>query len=725
MARRSLRALADAVGILPSYVDQSGIVREASDEVRVALLAAMGLDAASEAGAKRALAELALARRDRLLPPVTVTQRAPVTLDVAARSLTRRGEPVEWQLAVTTEAGERHAASGRSRAGADGSLRLRLPVRLPLGYHEIRLGAGGGAARREADQTVIVTPARCPIPADRRDRRRVGGLLVNLYTTRSARNWGAGDFGDLGDLVAWCGDLGAAFVGVNPLHAITNRDDDISPYRPISRLYRNPLYLDVEAIPELRESTEARTRLASAGVRRELGALRAAPYVEYARVMALKQPFLESLHQAFVARHRDRDTARGRAYRDYRAREGASLDDFATFMALLDVFGTEPARRDWHTWPAELRDPRGPAVAELRRARADAVDFHRWLQFELDRQLATIAADAAARGVPIGVYQDLAIGSAPSGSDTWAFRDLFLDDASVGAPPDEYCAAGQNWGLPPIDPHRLAADRYRYWTRLVRNALQHAGALRIDHVMGLFRQFWIPAGASGAGGAYVAFPSEDLLGILALESTRAGALVVGEDLGTVPRGLPARLARRGVLSTRVLYFARTKRGAFVASDAYPERALVSANTHDMAPLAGFWEDRDLTLRRTAGILETDEALAAARAARRQERAALSRRLWAEGCLPQGREPADDTELIAAVHAFLAKTPAALVGISLDDLAREHDPVNLPGVGAEGYRSWSRRLGRTLAELRADPAVARMLAGIRARLRVRRPTRRRA
>jgi 4-alpha-glucanotransferase len=712
-ALSALHALADRVGILPEYVDQSGRERRVtSDETRVAILAAMGIDASTDEAAERALHDMTTRDAERLLAPARVSgRRAGVPLSATVTIPTGwRGRTVHWAIELRAEDGAAHRGEGQVAAGDARALDLPLPITPDAGYHALRLVARAGRDERTAEQSLIVVPEACPSPRDILGGRRVFGVTANLYTVRSARNWGAGDFTDLGELLAWSAGAGAAFVGVNPLHALRNRGQEVSPYSPMSRLFRNPLYLDVDAVPELAESPAARELMARDELRSERARLRDAGQVEYERVMALKRPVLEALHRTFVERHRGAATARGRAYAAYVDAQGRALTDFATFCALEEV-GPEGGRYGWwREWPDQYRDPRSPAVARFREEHAEAVDFHRWLQFELDDQLAAAAGRAREGGMPLGLYQDLAIGTSLNSSDVWMFPSLFLDDVSVGAPPDELGPSGQNWGLPPIDPRRLAEDGYRYWITLLQGAFRHAGALRLDHVLGLFRQFWIPAGRQGSDGAYVRFPTDDLLGILALESTRAGALVVGEDLGTVPPEVPPTLERWSVLSSKVLLFERDEDDQFIPSSSYTPMALATANTHDMPTLDGWWRGRDVAIRRAIGAIETEEEADAVRAQRAEERAMLVRALAGEGLLASGDELPSPLELRAAVHAFLRRTPSWLVGLSLDDLVGETEPVNMPGMSPERFSSWTRRLSAPLEELWSSPDVARALGG---------------
>jgi 4-alpha-glucanotransferase len=683
--RSPIRTLASSVGIIDTYVDQTGRERrETSDETRRALLAAMGIDASSDAAARATLAEFRANRA--LIPPVHVLEvgkAARHRLEVRAPSARTQTGP--WRLEVEREDGERRVTEGPWRGA--GTLELELPE-LPLGYHRITLTLSSGAREWTSSQTLIVVPSRCTVPSDVLGEDKAFGLVANLYTVRSATNWGVGDFTDLAWLARSAAPQGADFVGVNPLHALLNRGADVSPYSPVSRLFRNPIYVDVARVPEVMETPALRDRIASPELSAEIEALRESSAVRYEQVMAVKGLVLDAAYRVFVERERGSGSARERAYESYVAAHEPALTRFATWMAIAE----DPERgSDWRTWPSELRDASSSAVAELARTRASRVDFHRWVQFEADRQLAEASHGAREAGMRIGLYQDLAIGTSPAGADAWAFQDLFIRDVNIGAPPDPYSASGQNWGLPPIDPRALRRTGYRYFIDLVRGAFRHAGALRIDHVMGLFRLFWIPNGKSGQDGAYVRYPANDLLGIIALESARHRALVVGEDLGTVPRDVPPALEKWGILSSKVFLFERDKRGGFKAGSRYPELALATANTHDLPSIAGFWSGRDIEVRRSVDLIPNDEEADRARSERDGERGAVLDRLARDHILPKPVAPHSGPDLRAAVHAFLCRTPSALVGLSLDDLAGETEPVNVPGVGPEKYPSWTRKM----------------------------------
>jgi 4-alpha-glucanotransferase len=690
------------VGIIEEYVDQTGKERRVtSDRTRAALLTAMGYDVSDEAAASEALSEWRERERARLLPTVRVTTdvMAPVTLALP------RGWParVEWELELEDEHGRTIRRDGRAPRRADGRVEIEVAKPWAIGYYTVRLTVRGGGRSAAGAQRLIVAPPKCASPEMLLDGRRVVGLVANLYTLRSDRNWGVGDSGDLGGLAEWAADIGAAFIGVNPLHALRNRGYHISPYDPVSRLFRNTLYLDVEAIPEMAESAESSAMVARALPR--LAELRAASHLSYEAVMAVKRPVLEALHRAFVEHHRGRDTVRGRAFTEYVESQGEALEDFATWCALDE----REQGKAWQTWPSDLRDPRGRAVRAFREQERERVGFHQWMQFELDRQLGEVQRRARSLSLPIGLYQDLAIGAARDGSDTWMHPGLFLDGAAIGAPPDPLATAGQNWGLPAIDPHRLAADGYSYWVRLLRAALRHAGGLRIDHAIGLFRQFWIPAGMRGADGAYIRFAGDDLLGIAALESVRANALIVGEDLGTVPPEVPPGLERWGVLSSKVLYFETAPgRDRFKSPREYPALALTTANTHDMPSIGAFWREADIDLRARIGAISTQRAANEARRDRAEAREALAMTLVDEGLWPTSETPMTDLALRAAVHAFLRRTPSWLVGLSLDDLTGELEPVNVPGVAADRWASWTRRMTMPLEEMRTSADVERAL-----------------
>ncbi len=699
----ALSALAERAGILSQYVDAHGRVRRTSEAVRSALLAALGLDVSTARAARASLAEWDQREASAVLAPVSVvTTRRGGRIPVNRGPLGGAGRYV---LEVVAESGAVHRREGRFER--DGRSQVALPRDLPVGYHAVRLRIATRGGERQLEQALIVTPPQCPTVARRLRQRRVFGVSVQLYTTRSSRDWGVGDLTDLHRLARWAASRGAAFVGLNPLHALRNVDGAISPYCPVSRLFDNPLYLDPAAVPEFASCSAARQLVAGAAHRAARERLRDSDRVRYREVTELKWAVLRLLHQEFRSRHGDGATTRGRAYRRFLAMHGSALIDFATFVVL---HSRSDSGDGLPGVPPALASPTAPGVPAFRVSHAEEIDLQCFLQFELDRQLRT----AARNGLPLGFVSDLAIGTAPRGSDVWAFPRLFPSGAHLGAPPDLDLPEGQDWGLAPLHPHRLRTDGYRYWIAVLRQALRHAGALRIDHVMGLFRQYWIPPGGSPADGAYVRFPAEELLAVLAVESSRRQALVIGEDLGTVPRGLSTVLRRWGILSTRLLYFERERSGTFRPARAYSRRAMVAANTHDQVPLAGYVTGRDLELRRRVGAIASDAAHATLQARRAREVRALLRRLSRAGLLPAGDKPPPPALLSRAVHTFLARTPAPLLALNLDDLTGETEPVNLPGVGLDRYPSWSRRLRLSLERLSRDRGVAQAMGDQRGR-----------
>jgi len=676
------------MGIVGEYIDQTGRERRVTtDETRRALLAGMGIDASTEHAAIESLHGLQDAERRRRIPPVRVSS----VDDASSRFVRVTCSPgARWKLEIRTESGDVETLDGVSPD--EPWCEIGFGRSLATGYHQLRLLVTEGGVESIDEQTLIIVPPRCLTPVDLLgEGARAFGITTNLYTVQSRTNWGIGDFTDLANLAEWAGENGADFVGVNPLHALLNRGSDISPYGPLTRLFRNPIYIDVGRVPELGATPEVCERIGSPEFLWSLEPLREASLVRYEQVMAVKGIVLDALFHGFADRVRGTGDPRDREYERFVAEHGASLDRFALWMAIME----QQPSSDWRTWPAELRAPHGPVVERFAREHAARLDFHRWVQFEADRQLGDAAERAREAGMRIGLYQDLAIGVSPAGADAWSFSDLFVRSVSIGAPPDPLAEAGQNWGLPPIAPRALAANGYRYFVDTVRSAFRHAGALRMDHVLGLFRLFWIPEGGSAADGAYVRYPSDDLLGILALESARHKAVVVGEDLGTVPEGVGPALARWGVLSSKVLFFERESDGRFKSATNYPPLSLATANTHDMPTIAGFWEERDIDTRSKLGLIADEAATEQAREERDHDRQALLDRLADDDVLPYPIAPASPADLRGAVHDLLCRSPAQLVGLSLDDLVGELDAVNVPGVGPDRHPSWMRKMRQPL------------------------------
>jgi (1->4)-alpha-D-glucan 1-alpha-D-glucosylmutase len=433
--------------------------------------------------------------------------------------------------------------------------------------------------------------------------------------------------------------------------------------------------------------------------------------VPYRVVTSLKLPVLERCYAHFVAEHLAKDSDRARAFRSFVVAQGRELEDFATFQALAEHYRA----LDWSDWAPHHRDAKSDAVAAFRATRADRIGFYQYLQWCTDDAFARAARRAKAKGMAVGLYNDLAVSVDASSADYWMHRSDFAGGARVGAPPDPFNEMGQDWGLVPLHPMRLRQKGYAYYRALLAANMRHAGALRIDHVMGLTRLYLIPTGMKPTEGAYVRFPLDELIAVAALESRRNQCMVIGEDLGTVPAGLREKLADADIFSSRVLYFERD-RAIFRAPASYPELAAVSVSTHDLATLGGFWRGEDLQAKAEIGLFKTADEQAAAMAGRVEDKRELLKALAAEKLLPAGIAPGDAAQLAwspaltAAVHAYLGRSPSRLMMVQLDDLVGQTRQANLPGSITE-YPNWRRRLAKALEDLGADPAFGKALAGI--------------
>ncbi len=685
-----LARAAQAYGIELRYNDIWGGVHEASPEVLRALLESLGFAAGNAEEIARGLAAREAAQWRQPINPTLVVREDRDHLRVHIPAI-RNGASMKIEIEWENGELEHHwfwmaELPTLETANVEGHKWLAKRVPLPalrLGYHNLRLlWVHEPQLETFAEARLTVCPRHAKTAG-----QRMAGLAVSLYGLRSSRNWGCGDFTDLNALIDAFAPAGAAFIALNPLHAIANRQPyNTSPYLPQCAFFRNFIYLDVERIgdPRLDEA-----------MRREIEELRASEFVEYERVARVKLAALGRIFEQFLA-------GRGPAHLEqddfdaYVKSQGQLLRDYATFCVLDE----EMHRRDpnvwlWTDWPEEYRDPRSGATCEFAEKHGDRILFFKFLQWQIHLQAAAAHARALAAGMSVGLYHDLALATDRYGADLWALRPFFATGSRVGAPPDELAPSGQDWGFPP--PHREAhrENGYQLFAQSIRNAAANGGALRIDHVMRFLRLFTIPQGFETSQGTYVEDYAQDLLGILALESVRANFLVIGEDLGTVTDEARATLAEAGVLSYRVLWFERDQTGNFRPPQNYPERALVCSTTHDLPTLAGFAAARDLEARKAAGLADEDEYQR-----QKSNRAGEVRRL---------EETLRGAGFAGDPLGFLLSTPCLLAVINQEDLTGETEQQNLPGSTWE-YPNWRRKMLVTvegiapLAERFADAAA---------------------
>jgi 4-alpha-glucanotransferase len=708
-----LQRLARLHGIEATYHDIWGTSHRVGDDTLRGLLAAMRVDASSETAQDDAL-RATICRRWRRVMDAAIVVREDAHEFIVPLRLAEQFEKADlhWRI---------HAEDGREWSGAFDATTLprgeaaevqgvvyvtrQLTLRrtCPCGYHRFSIADGNTMI---AESSLIVTPAQCYLPPQLLHGGRAWGIAAQLYGIRSRTNWGSGDFSDLRALAAHSASVGASVVGVTPLHARnTNDPAEASPYAASSRLFLDPQYLDVQAIADFTESDEARSLVASTSFQSMLRGLRDSEFVDRAGAAAARNFVLELLYASFRARHLPNDTVRAEAFRRFNAEGGEPLRRYALFEALHEHFCRDGSTvGGWPTWPPRFRDPTGPAVVAFEADHRERVEFFSYLQWQCDAQLAGASSGSAA--LSIGLYRDLAVSVDRAGAEAWAYQDCYATGSSVGAPPDDFSLLGQDWGIAPWIPSQLSADAYAPFIAILRANMRHAGALRVDHVMSFSRLFWIPHGAKPADGAYVAYPLDDMLGIVALESRRNGCIIIGEDLGTVPDNIRMALKNAGVLSYDVFYFERRSSGEFKSPSEYDAQAIAVATTHDLPTLAGWWLGRDLQLRETLGLFPNAQARDHQFASRAQDRARLLQALDDAKLLPEGvgNDPAHVPEmtpdLARAIHVYLARTPAKLAVIQLEDVVGTPDQTNLPGTTTE-HPNWRRKLALSLEQLQHD------------------------
>jgi 4-alpha-glucanotransferase len=704
----SLVELARRYGVATEYENWTGARTAVAEATLISVLGALGVKAATEDDRAAALTA-----HDReywsVHLPATIIGRAGATSTFWVH--VTHGNPVA--LRVVLEDGSvrtdlRQLENNRPPFDLGGTLigeaTFELPADLPIGYHRLVLQADSA----EFGTPIIVSPAWLRSPEGRQ-----WGLATQLYSVRSERSWGIGDLTDLTDLAVWSAARHAAdFILVNPLHAAAPvAPMEPSPYLPTSRRFVNPVYLRVEAVPEY-AYVRRRNRIRKL---REAVQSRAdrADQIDRDAAWKVKRSALEAVYAA------PRSAGRELAYAAYREREGSSLDDFATWCALAECHGG-----DWHQWPPELRHPARGGVADFAAEHADAVDFHRWLQWQLDDQLTAAQATALQTGMSLGIMHDLAVGVDPKGADAWALQDVLALGVTAGAPPDEFNQLGQDWSQPPWRPDQLEKLAYEPFRALVNAVLRHAGGVRIDHIIGLFRMWWIPNGAPPTAGTYVRYDHEAMIGIVALEAHRAGAVVVGEDLGTVEPWVRDYLHERGLFGTSILWFEADRAGGDAVAGPLPaerwrEFCLSAVTTHDLPPTAGYLAGEHVRLRDELGLLTrpADEELAADR----EQQTRWLNELRRVGLLGDDAEHPGVAEIVEALHRYLGRTPSRLLSLSLADAVGDLRTQNQPGTTNE-YPNWRVPLARAdgkkvlLEDVFADASAARMGEVMRAAVR---------
>lgn len=697
-----LKQVAEMAGLADSYVSAWGDEAQVENETLRRLLSALGYDTKND----DALMESALKRqRPDVLAPVKVVRNGEPMHITLHLGVSARTSDFSWKL--TTEQGVVMEGWLQSQLISDdrengGPLVFALPDDLAWGYHKLEVFR----KRRKSpfEMTLIVTPTSCYKQQALLDDKKLWGTSVQLYSVRTNYNWGIGDFGDLKQLVADIAARGGDFVGLNPVHSLFPANPEgASPYSPSSRRWLNLMYIDVSSVSEFAQCDAAQQLVGSAQFQQRLVEARNTNWVNYSEVSCLKMAVLPLLFDTFSERHLDNNTQRAKQFLQFVEEGGDSLLHQAAFDALhADLKKKDDNTWGWPVFPEEYRHFDNAAVKTYIKDNAKQVKLYMYLQWLADTQLAEVNELAEEKGMAMGLYRDLAVGVCDSGAETWADHGALCQDVSVGAPPDILGPLGQNWGLPPLNPEALKETAYEPYIQLLRANMRNCGALRIDHVLGLLRLWWIPKGELATQGAYMYYPVDDMMAILALESHRFQCTVIGEDLGTVPDEIIGKLSTAGIHSYKVFFFETAEDGGFYSPSHYPSQSMAALCTHDMPTLRGFWHCDDLKLGEELGLYPNKDQLAGLFASRAESKQKILDSLDWHGYLPEGvghdaSYVPMDLRLSEGMQMHLAASSSALLSLQLEDWLEMDKPVNIPGTVDE-YPNWRRKLSTTLDDL---------------------------
>jgi 4-alpha-glucanotransferase len=701
-----INELSELCGIIPEYWDIFGNKHVTPIETKKAILKAMKLDIYSDESIKNEIYAQKARPWNRFLEHVKVisVNEQPFKISIHVPVEEREEDKIHISWSFKNEEGkkidefvlskeeitisEQRWMYGRRYIKID----LSDKCRRDIGYYSI--GIKFKIPNMEISDTsrIIITPDYCYIPPEL-ENGKTWGLSVNLYSIRSCQNWGVGDFGDLKKIVKWVSELKGGFVGINPLHAIPNKKPfGISPYSPITRLYKNFIYLDMENIPEVKE-LKGQLAIGNRQWEETFKQLREKDLIDYEEVAAIKEKFLRCAFEVF--------------YEKWIAAQKPILNDKPRFFADAQNDGNEDVRRieEFKRYISEEGNNLESFAAYLSLTSYEKeILFYKYIQWLIDGQLKEISELAKNLGMTIGIYHDLAIGSIGEGSDAQMAQDVIAEGIDLGAPPDDFNPTGQNWGFPPLIPERLKETGYEFFIQTIRKNMQHFGALRIDHALGMFRQFWIPKEMPASHGAYVKQPTEDLLRIITLESIRNRTVVIAEDLGTIGENVRETLFRFRMLSYRLLYFERNYPDpSFLSPERYPDMALCAITTHDLPTLYGWWIGRDIDLKKKLGIFPNESAWQRNVSERGRDKSLLIDALKSQGLIPDAHSPYLDEMtpgLCLAIYEYLARTPCKLLAVSLDDAIGTLDQQNMPGI-TDSYPSWMQKTSVTLEQMLSD------------------------